>query len=167
MKIRSVIHDEACIVTQIGQKCFPDGESVSQEVYMERIRKSPDHFLALEVDGHMAGFISGLATNREYITDDMFINPRLHEENGRWEAVLGIAVLPAFKKRGYAERLMRHFVSRAARRGRRGCILTCKEELIGYYEKLGYVHEGLSESKLASRQWHNMYLEFRKTGADR
>ena len=45
-------------------------------------------------------------------------------------------------------------------KGRRGCILTCKDTLIHYYEKFGYVNKGISESVHGGAIWYDMILEF-------
>ena len=42
------------------------------------------------------------------------------------------------------------------------CILTCKEKLIGFYEKFGYVNLGISDSKHGGAVWYDMILEFKK-----
>lgn len=47
-------------------------------------------------------------------------------------------------------------------KGCKGCILTCKEKLIGFYEKFGYVNLGISDSKHGGAVWYDMILEFKK-----
>jgi hypothetical protein len=44
--------------------------------------------------------------------------------------------------------------------GRKGVILTCKEELIQYYTRFGYVNTGISKSVHGGSKWYNMILEF-------
>ena len=40
--------------------------------------------------------------------------------------------------------------------GRKGLVLTCKERLIPYYSKFGYVNEGLSVSMHGNAVWYEM-----------
>ena len=43
-------------------------------------------------------------------------------------------------------------------KGRQGVILTCKEHLIKYYEKFGFVNEGVSASTHGGVVWYQMRL---------
>lgn len=42
--------------------------------------------------------------------------------------------------------------------GRKGCVLTCKEAMIPYYEKFGFQNWGVSDSALAGQIWYDMGL---------
>lgn len=55
---------------------------------------------------------------------------------------------------------MRTLIEDARKKGRAGMILTCKDKLIHYYEKFGYVNQGLSESVHGNAVWYDMLLEF-------
>ena len=44
--------------------------------------------------------------------------------------------------------------------GRKGIVLTCKESLIPFYEKFGYINEGKSMSKHGGAVWYDMRLVF-------
>lgn len=61
---------------------------------------------------------------------------------------------------GYASRIMQRVIANAKAQGRKGCVLTCKEELIGYYEKFGFKNRGISPSALAGEVWYDMALLF-------
>ena len=39
---------------------------------------------------------------------------------------------------------------------REGVTLTCKQELVSFYEKLGFVSHGMSESKHGGVSWYNL-----------
>lgn len=39
-------------------------------------------------------------------------------------------------------------------------ILTCKDHLIHYYQKFGFVHQGVSVSCHGGAKWNDMLLEF-------
>ncbi len=55
---------------------------------------------------------------------------------------------------------MDYLIEDAGKRGRKGLILTCKDRLIHYYEKFGYVNLGVSESVHGGAVWYDMLLEF-------
>ena len=45
---------------------------------------------------------------------------------------------------------------------RDGINLTCHDYLIAYYEKHGFVNEGLSQSTFAGETWYDMVWEAKK-----
>ena len=48
----------------------------------------------------------------------------------------------------------------AKREGRRGAVLTCKEELLGFYGSFGFKNMGVSPSVHGGALWYEMRLEF-------
>ncbi|MFJ5623917.1 GNAT family N-acetyltransferase [Peribacillus loiseleuriae] len=74
--------------------------------------------------------------------------------------MFGVNTDPKYRKHGYAAKIMEQVIADAKKQGRKGCILTCKEELIHYYEKFGYKNEGISQSALGDAVWYDMRLEF-------
>ena len=55
---------------------------------------------------------------------------------------------------------MERVISDAKQQGRKGLVLTCKEKLISFYERFGFVSEGVSESVHGGAVWHVMRLTF-------
>ena len=49
-------------------------------------------------------------------------------------------------------------VADARAQGRRGLVLTCKDRLVHYYAKFGFVSEGVSESTHGGVVWYQMRL---------
>lgn len=49
----------------------------------------------------------------------------------------------------------------AREQGRKGLVLTCKEHMVHYYEKFGFVNEGLSESIHGGAQWYHMRYQMK------
>ena len=43
---------------------------------------------------------------------------------------------------------------------RKGCVLTCKDRLVHYYETFGYRSEGVSASTHGGAVWYDMRLTF-------
>ncbi len=92
--------------------------------------------------------------------------PVCTDENGAWQMIFGVNTLPEYRKRGYAGELIRRAIADARQQGRKGLVLTCKEQLIAYYAKFGFVDEGVSEkSTHGNVQWHQMRLTFKKLKA--
>lgn len=160
MRIRTAMEKDLKEITKIEEKCFPPAEAASMENFRERLRIYPDHFWLLEQEGKILSFINGMVTNEETIQDEMFENARLHEPEGGWQAIFGVNTLPRYQGKGYASMLMEQVIADAKAQGRKGCILTCKKELIPFYERFGYQNEGISASVHGNAVWYDMRLKF-------
>ena len=51
-------------------------------------------------------------------------------------------------------------IADARAQGRRGLVLTCKDRLVHYYAKFGFVSEGVSSSTHGGVVWYQMRLTF-------
>lgn len=160
MKIRKATINDLEEITKIEAICFPKNEAASKECFKERLLTYPDHFWLLEKDNKIITFINGMATNKITIDDEMFENAVLHNSKGSYQAIFGVNTLPEYQNQGYAGKLMRIVIKEAKDQGRKGCILTCKKELIHFYEKFGYINIGLSKSVHGGAVWYDMKLEF-------
>ena len=108
----------------------------------------------------VVGHINGCATSSEKLVDALYHNTALHEPNGPWQTVFGLAVLPEYQHQGIARAMMTQFVEQAKNRGKKGILLTCKDEKIGFYESLGYTHDGVSSSSHGGARWNDMSVKF-------
>ena len=158
--IRRVKPEDLDRVTAVEAECFPEAEAAGRDDFRTRIEAFPDSFLVAEKDGQMVGFINGCVTDERTIRDEMYEDSSLHRPDGRYQSVFGLDVIPQERRKGIAELLMRTLIEDARKRGRAGMILTCKDRLIHYYEKFGYVNQGLSESVHGNAVWYDMLLEF-------
>lgn len=111
----------------------------------------------MEEQKEILAFINSPVTDHSRIQDVM---PRIHNENGKWQAILGVNTSLKYQNHDYASKLMYQLIEDARKQNRKGCILTCKEELIHYYEKFGFMNLGLSQSTLANETWYDMVLYF-------
>ena len=158
--IRKVKPEDLERVTAVDAACFPAAEAAGRDSLKARIEAFPDSFLVAEKDGQLVGFINGCVTDERTIRDEMYEDSSLHRPDGRYQSVFGLDVIPQERRRGIAELLMRTLIEDARKKGRAGMILTCKDRLIHYYEKFGYVNQGLSESVHGNAVWYDMLLEF-------
>lgn len=161
---------EKCIIRQAAPEdleelalleklCFPEKEAASKDDFSERLSAYANHFLVLEKDGLIVSMINGMVTDSCNLVDEMYHNSRLHNEQGKWQMVFGVATHPAHQGKGYASILIHKFIEAARLQNRRGVVLTCKARLIHYYEKFGFVNEGVSESEHGNVEWYQMRLE--------
>lgn len=146
MKIRNASLNDLQSIYQIEIACFPENQAASLETLSNRLKAFPQHFWVIEDHEEIMGFINGMITNYETVKDEMFKNTDLHIENGLWQSVFGLAVLPKHQNKGYAGRLLNHLTEVSTKNNRRGIVLTCEEHLISYYQKFGFVNAGLSDS---------------------
>lgn len=160
MNIRTATKDDLAALREVEEKCFPPEEAATDKDFEERLKVYPTHFWMLEEDGNILGFINGMVMNQTRIQDEMFKDASMHDENGAWQAIFGVNTAPQYRKRGYAAKMMEQVIADAKAQGRKGCVLTCKEKLIHYYEKFGYQNKGISQSELGGAVWYDMCLEF-------
>lgn len=158
--IRKVKPEDLDAVTRVEAVCFPEAEAAPRESFRQRISTFPDSFFVAEKDGEIIGFINGCATDSRVIFDEMFADASHHREDGIYQSVFGLDVIPEYQHQGLASRLMEHLIEDAREKGRKGLTLTCKDRLIGFYERFGYKNLGLSQSVHGGAVWYDMILEF-------
>lgn len=161
MQIRTAVPTDLQEIVKIEAECFPAAEAATKVSIAERLAVYPNHFW-VQLDGdRMIGFVNGMVTDDPDLRDEMYEDASLHNENGAWQMIFGVNTLPEYRKRGYAGELIRRAIADARQQGRKGLVLTCKERLIAYYAKFGFVDEGVSEkSTHGNVQWHQMRLTF-------
>lgn len=158
--IRPAKAEDVTKVAQIEEKCFPPAEAATIKSFLERFMAFPECFLVAEVDGKVIGHINGCVTDSPRVADALYHNTSLHQPDGPWQTVFGIAVLPEYQHQGIARALMGHFKDAAKARGKQGIVLTCKDVKIGFYESLGFQYEGVSESSHGGARWNDMICKF-------
>ena len=109
----------------------------------------------------LIAFVDSFVTDVPDLTDEIFENASMHNENGAWQMIFGVNTIPAYRKHGYAGQLIERAINDARTQGWRGLILTCKDKLIHYYAKFGFVDEGITDkSTHGNAAWHQMRLTF-------
>ena len=167
MNIRNATMEDLEILTAIEAACFPPAEAATRESFAKRPAAHPTHFWLLEEDGQVVSFVNGMVTDEPLLRDEMFEDAALHNEDGAWQMIFGVNTLPEYRRRGLAGVLLERAAADARAQGRKGCVLTCKDRLIHYYEKFGYRNEGVSQSVHGGVVWYDMRLTFDKTGDER
>ena len=161
MNIRNGRISDVDELTAIEAECFPAAEAAERKSFEDRLKHYADYFWILEDDnGKIISFVNGMVTDEEHLTDKMYEKASMHNENGAWQMIFGVNTLPKYRKNGYAEAVLRNVISDAKEQSRKGLVLTCKEKLIHFYGKLGFVDEGVSDSEHGGVVWHEMRLTF-------
>ena len=124
----------------------------------ERVEHAPELFL-VAVDketGTIAGFLNGLATDEEAFRDEFFTDITVHNPEGKNIFILGLDVRPEYRRQGLAREIMNQYVKREQVNGRKMLKLTCLEQKVEMYKKMGYKDEGISASVWGDEEWHEM-----------
>lgn len=160
MQIRNATMEDLEAISDVEAECFPPVEAASAEDFRERLSNYPDHFWLLFEGDELVGFLDGMVTDQKDLTDEMYEKAGMHDENGCWQMIFGVNTIPAYRNKGCAAKLIERAIEDARQQGRAGLVLTCKEKLIHYYAKFGFVNEGISESVHGNVVWYQMRLEF-------
>ena len=161
MHIRTAALADLPAVTAVEAACFPAAEAATEADFAKRLAVYPNHFWLMEDNnGSLVSFVNGLVTDEPHLRDAVYADAGLHNENGAWQRTSAVNTLPAYRRQGLAEQVLRQVINDAKAQGRKGCVLTCKEKLLHYYGKLGFVNEGVSQSTHGGVVWYEMRLTF-------
>lgn len=160
---RDIRPEEIDQTAEIERICFPPNEACTYEHMADRIQKAPELFLVAEdrETGKIAGFLNGLASDREHLTDDFFTDAEVHNPAGKNIMLLGLDVLPKYQHQGLARELMRQYMERETARGREKLILTCLPDKVAMYEKFGFKNHGIGDSVWGGEAWYEMSAELK------
>ena len=159
MNIRTATIKDLEAVTSVEAECFPPAEAATREELAERLKYYADHFWLMFDGDKLIAFVDGFVTDEEDLTDEMYAKAQLHNESGAWQMIFGVNTLPRCRRRGYAGLLLQRAIADARAQGRKGLVLTCKEKLLHYYAKFGFVNEGVSASTHGGVVWYQMRLD--------
>jgi len=159
MQIRNATIKDLEAITNVEFECFPAAEAATKQDFKERLDAYANHFWLLEDGEKLVGFINGLVTNEANLSDEMYKNAGMHNENGKWQMIFGVNTIPDYRRQGCAEKLMNQVIKDSENQGRAGVVLTCKEKLLSYYSKFGFENEGISESVHGNTVWYQMRLK--------
>ena len=161
MFIRTATIKDLEIVAAVEAQCFLPAEAATKEAFVGRLQHYGNHFWLLfedESEAKLIGFVDSFVTDEADLTDEMYEKASMHNERGAWQMIFGLNTLPAYRCQGYAAILVQEVIKAAKEQGRRGVVLTCKEKLVHYYAKFGFVDEGISGSTHGNVVWHQMRL---------
>ena len=159
-EFRSIKPGEEDRAVFIEHICFPPHEACSEKHMKERIEAAPELFLvAVEKEtGKIAGFLNGVSTNETAFRDEFFTDISLCKPEGKQVMLLGLDVLPEYRRQGLAKEIVRQYVERERINGRKKLILTCLDEKVKMYQKMGFYDDGIANSAWGGEEWHQMSL---------
>lgn len=161
MNIRYSTSEDVSAIAAVEAECFPPAEAATEKDFVNRVKYYGNHFWLMYEKEKLIAFVDGFVTDEPDLTDKMYENASMHNENGAWQMIFGVNTLPDYRKNGYAGELIHRAIEDAKQQGRKGLVLTCKEKLLPYYAKFGFKDEGVSDkSTHGNVVWHQMRLTF-------
>ena len=160
MLIRTATIDDLDAVTAVEAECFPPAEAATRSDFEQRLAHYSNHFWLMFDEDKLIAFVDGMVTDTADLTDDMYEDASLHKEDGAWQMIFGVNTIPEYRRHGCAGALIQRAISDARAQGRKGLVLTCKDKLIHYYAKFGFINEGVSASVHGNVTWYQMRLSF-------
>ena len=162
MNIRYATMADLDDIASVESECFPVLEAATKEEFEQRIKYYGNHFWLMFDDDKLIAFVDGFVTDEADLTDEMYENASMHDENGAWQMIFGVNTLPEYRRCGCAKELIKKAILDARKQNRKGLVLTCKESLVPYYSKFGFVDEGITDkSTHGNVLWHQMRLDFK------
>ncbi|MBJ8349758.1 GNAT family N-acetyltransferase [Streptococcus zalophi] len=159
MIIRQVEITDLDVISQIEIDNFGETIATSKEAIRERIQLIADSFLIAEIDGNFAGYIEGPVIDKMDLSDDLFKSVPSNPSTGGIQAITSLSIAKNYQKQGIGTLLLASFKEIVVKYQRDGILLTCKEELISYYEMNDFKIKGISQSQLGGEKWHIMFWE--------
>lgn len=161
MDIRHATKHDISAISEVEAKCFPPSEAASEKAFTQRVENYGNHFWLMYENDKLIAFVDGFVTDESDLTDEMFADATMHNEKGAWQMIFGVNTLPEYRNNGYASELLRRAVDEAREQGRNGVVLTCKDKLLPFYARLGFVDEGVTDkSTHGNAVWHQMRIIF-------
>lgn len=145
-------------ISYIENSCFPEKEAADYKSLRERLIAFKRSFLVAERENEIIGFIDGSVANQKKLTDELYNSIELHDDAAPYQMIFGLAVHPTAQHQGIAILLMKKFIEQARKNNKDIITLTCKKDLIPFYEQFGYLDEGKSISSHGGACWYDMTL---------
>ena len=164
MKIRQARFSDLDRIIEIELENFSLEEAIPRSVFEAHLREIQTSFLVAEKEGRVLGYIEGPVVLHRHLQDQSFteeVEDHSHISGG-YISVTCLSIAKEAQDLGVGKRLLTALKEVAVEQEREGINLTCHDYLILYYEKHGFVNEGISQSNFAGETWYDMVWENKK-----
>ena len=106
MIIRYATTEDIAAIAAVEAECFPPAEAATAKEFVDRVKYYGNHFWLMYEAEKLIAFVDGFVTDERDLTDVMYEDATLHNENGAWQMIFGVNTIPAYRKQGYAGELI-------------------------------------------------------------
>ena len=158
MKIRQANLSDLDAITTIEWENFGPEEALSREILEAHIQKLTTSFLVAERDGQILGYLEGPVRPERHLVDQSFTSEVEDYSHliGHYISLTSLSIDKNAQNMGLGRSLLNAMKDIAIRDQRLGINLTCHDYLVTYYEKHGFINEGVSQSTYAGEVWYDM-----------
>lgn len=154
--IRRVERDDLEQCAQLEQTCFSPFEAADKDFINKRIEIYPDGFYVAEIHGKIVGMINTGATHKEDISDEQLKKLIGHVRNGKNGVIFSLAVHPDYRGKGIAKSMISQIIEVLQRKEKQNILLLCRDNLVDFYNRLGFHYDKASSSTYGGIKWHEM-----------
>lgn len=161
MKIRYAKPTDVVALANLEARSFPIAEAATADQIAKRVAAYGDHFwLLVDNQNQILAFVNGMVTDQDDLIDEMYERADWHQDDGKWQMIFSVVTDPDFRGSGLATQCLQVALDDAKSRGQQGAVLTCKDHLVGFYERFGFENEGFTGSTHGGVHWNQMRLRF-------
>ena len=164
MKIRQARFSDLDRILEIELENFSLEEAIPRSVFEAHLREIQTSFLVAEKEGRVLGYIEGPVVLHRHLQDQSFteeVEDHSHRSGG-YISVTCLSIAKEAQALGVGKRLLTALKEVAVEQESERINLKCHDYLIPYYEKHGFVNEGISQSNFAGETWYDMVWENKK-----
>lgn len=158
MEIKEATINDLDIVYHLERTCFNESEAASYEALKSRLETYCQGYDILYKNNQAIGYVGGLKNNSLTLPDEMYHDSSLHHQDGKYQMIFSVCVLPEYQGNGYAKKMLKNYIDKR-KDGVDGFVLTCKDYLIPFYQECGFVFEKVSNSTHGHAKWNDMILK--------
>ena len=154
--IRHANSKDVDILAKIELASYPKEEAASKNSIRERIKYFGDYFWILEENGEILAFINGMVSGEKNLNDEMYEDASLHNPDAKNFMIFSVVTNPNHRKKGYSKIILDKMIEDLEQQNKKEIVLTCKEHLLDFYARFGFVNEGISTSNHGGVSWYQM-----------
>ena len=98
MIIKYASKEDVEAISAVERECFPPSEAATEKEFVERVKHYVNHFWLMYEAEKLIAFVDGFVTDEYDLTDEMYENAAMHNENGAWQMIFGVNTLPDIRK---------------------------------------------------------------------
>ena len=100
MIIKYATTEDIAAIAAVEAECFPPAEAATAKEFVDRVKYYGNHFWLMYKAEKLIAFVDGFVTDERDLTDVMYEDATLHNENGAWQMIFGVNTIPAYRKQG-------------------------------------------------------------------